>query len=255
MKGTTMREERFTTPEPVRLECFVTSGSVTITTEDGDESTVALDGPQQLLDSMRVELVGDRLIVSEQRNSILERLTRSDQSVELTAAVPHGSSVVVKTASSDAVLDGTFEDVDMQSASADLSVSGEVTGDLSMKSASGGLRLPRVGGNLDVRGVSGDVRAESVDRSVTVTTVSGDVRVEAMREGHAAVRSVSGDIVIGVEPGSAVDLDATSASGRLMSEVPLSDSPEHGDGPTVVIRAITASGDVRVVRAAPASLA
>jgi DUF4097 and DUF4098 domain-containing protein YvlB len=249
-----MREERFTTPEPVRLECSVTAGNVTVTTVDGTESTIELDGPQQLIDALRVELVGDRLIVSEQRNSILELLTRSDQSIDVTAAVPAGSSVALKTASSDAVLDGSFKDVDMQSASAELSVSGDIGGDVSVKSASGDVRLPRVRGGVDVRGVSGDLRVESVDRSVTVTTVSGDVRVEAMREGNASVRSVSGDIMLGVEPGSAVDLDATSASGRLTSEVPLSDSPEGGDGPTVVIRAITASGDVRVVRAAPAHL-
>lgn len=247
-----MREERFTTPEPVRLDCSVTAGTIRIATAGGAESTIRLDGPAQLIDAMRVDLIGDRLVVSEPRASFLDMLGRSDHSVELEATLPHGSAVSVRTASSDAALDGTFGDVEMQSASADLWVRGEVDGDVNVKSASGAVHLPRVRGGVDVSGVSGDLRATSVDGPVTVKSVSGDVQIDAQREGTITVRSVSGDVLLGIEPGSAVDVDATTASGRLVSEVPLSDSPGGGDGPTVVIRAITASGDVRVSRAAGA---
>ncbi len=84
---------------------------------------------------------------------------------------------------------------------------------------------------------------------MSVAVVSGDVRIDSLREGTVSVRSVSGDVVLGIAPGSAVDLDASTASGDLVSEVPLSDAPAEGSNPTVVIRGVTASGDVRVFRA------
>jgi len=250
-----MREERFATPHPIRVECSVTAGDITITTAEGGESGVTLDGPQELVDAMRVELVGDRLVISEPRSSILDLVTRGRDSLALVASVPHHSGVLVKTASSDAALDGTFGEIEMQSASADLRVTGEVDGDITVKSASGDVHLPRVHGHVDVRGVSGDLHAESVDGSVTVTLVSGDVRIDCLREGTVSVRSVSGDVELGIAPGSDVDLDASSASGDLVSELPLSDSPGAGSNPTVVIRGVTASGDFRVFRAVHAPLA
>lgn len=246
-----MREERFSTPQPIRLECTVTSGSITIATGEDAESTVALHGPPGVVDGMRVELVGNRVVVSEPRGSILDLLTRSRDSLKVAASVPHGSAVAIKTASSDAALDGRFGEIEMQCASADLRVTGEVDGNVSMKSASGDVQLPQVHGDVEVRGVSGDLRADSIDGSVAVALVSGDVRIDSLREGTVSVRSVSGDVVLGIAPGSAVDLDASSASGDLVSEIPLSAAPADGNDPTVVIHGVTASGDVRVFRAVP----
>lgn len=249
-----MRQERFTTPQPIRFECSVTAGDITIATAQDTESTVSLEGPADLVDAIRVELVGDRIVISEPKSSLLALVTRHNESLQVVASVPQGSAVMVKTASSDAALDGNFGEIEMQSASADLRVTGEVDGDVTVKSASGDVRLPQVRGHVEVRGVSGDLHADSIDGSVTVTLVSGDIRIDSLREGTVTIRNVSGDVALGIAPGSDVDLDVGTVSGELVSDVPLSDSPGAGGNPTVVIRGGTTSGDVRVFRALHAPL-
>ena len=55
--------------------------------------------------------------------------------------------------------------------------------------------------------------------------MSGDVRIDSTREGNVTVQSVSGDIEVGVEAGTNLDVDAGSVSGDLSSEVPLGSDP------------------------------
>ena len=62
--------------------------------------------------------------------------------------LPDRSAVMVKTASSDTALDGSFGAIEMQSASAELRVTGEVDGDVTVKSASGDVQLPDVRGHV-----------------------------------------------------------------------------------------------------------
>jgi hypothetical protein len=245
-----MVEQRFATPRPVRLEVRVALADVDVATIDGGESTVTLEGSQKLVDAMKVELVGDRLLVAPQRKGFTRVFGRFDGSLQVRARVPHHTRVQIVTASGDTTLDGTFAGLQTRSASGDIRVTGELDGKSSAQTVSGDVRLPRVSGELTVRTVSGDVAAESLDGSASVKSVSGDVHVDSLREGDVTVQSVSGHVELGIAPGTSVDVDAGSASGELSSEVPLSDTPVDYAGPTVVVRGSTVSGDFRVFRAA-----
>jgi DUF4097 and DUF4098 domain-containing protein YvlB len=146
---------------------------------------------------------------------------------------------------------GQIRSLETKSASGDLVVRGEIERDATVKTVSGDAFLDRVGGSLRFQTVSGDLIARSVEHSVDGKSVSGDVRLESTREGNVSVQSVSGDIEVGVAPGTNLDVDAGSVSGDLASEVPLGSDPGTavGEGPTLVVRGKTVSGDFRVYRA------
>jgi hypothetical protein len=243
-------EYEFTTPAPVRLEIRVPAGDVAVTTVEGENSTVALEGAEKLLESTRVELIGDRLVIEQRRRSVFSVFERREDSIRVRANVPSGSSVELATAAGDATLQGRLGALVLKSASGNLTATGQLEGDARVEMVSGDVRLPRIAGDLTGRTVSGDVEAEAVDGSVSVQSVSGDLRVGSVREGRVNVQSVSGDVALGIAPGTSVDVDAGSASGELSSEVPLSETPDGTPGPRVVIRGKTVSGDFHLFRAA-----
>jgi hypothetical protein len=246
----TMAEQRFATPQPVRLEIRVPAAEVDVATVDGTESTVTLEGSQKLVDAIKVELVGDRLLIGPQRKTLTGFFGRLDGSLQVRARVPHHTRVELVTAAGAATLDGTFAGLETKSASGALRVTGQLDGNASAKTVSGSVRLPRVAGDLSVQTVSGNVAAESVDGDVSVKSVSGDVHIDSLREGKVTVQSVSGYVKLGIAPGTSIDVDAGSASGKVSSEVALSDAPGDHPGPTLVVRGNTVSGDFRLFRAA-----
>lgn len=247
-----MREQHFTTPRPVQLEIKVAVADIDVETVDSDDSTVTVEGSKNLVDATTVELIGDRLVVAQRRKGLANLLGRFDGSLQVRARVPHRTRVEITNVAGNASLDGTFAALELKSTSGDVRVTGELDGNAIAKTVSGDVRLPRVVGDVSVRTVSGDLVAESVDGSVSMKTVSGGVRVDSLRRGQVSVQSVSGDVELGIAPGTNVDVDAGSASGTLSSEIPLSDHADGDSGPTVVVRGNTVSGDVRVFRAAGA---
>jgi len=252
-----MAEHRFHTPEPVDLEIQIPVGDIRVETVDGDESTVSVTGSEKLVEQTLVSLVGNKLTIGHKGKkpfgitiSIGDFSFGSGSSMRVRARVPHGSTPVLSTAAADMKVRGRVQSLEVKSASGDLVVNGEIERDAEIKSVSGDVRLERVGGDLRVQTVSGDVNVQSVSGSVASKTVSGDLRVESVREGHVTAQSVSGDIELGVAAGTKLDVDAGSVSGDLASEVPLGSDPDAagGDGPALVVRGKTVSGDFRVFR-------
>jgi hypothetical protein len=248
-----MTQREFSTPGAIRVEIRVASGDFRVSTIDGEQSTVLLEGSQKVLDATRVELLGDRLVIEQRRKSMLTFFGSWEDSLGVTVRVPHGSSLEVTTASGDTVAEGSFAGLELTSASGDVRATGEIQGKASVKTTSGDARLSQVSGQLLVRTVSGDVEAESVGGPVSVRSVSGNMRAGLLQEGRVDVQSVSGDVALGIAPGTDVDVDVGTASGELTSEVPLSAERTAGGGPTVVIRGKTVSGDFRIFRAAAAA--
>lgn len=252
-----MPQQQFNVSEPVLVEVRIASGDVVVSTAETDEARVILSGPDAVIAATTVALHNSTLTIKQNKEKGLLALLGGgdlrgfiEGSLDVEVLVPHGSSFAMTSASADASLNGEFIEVSAKTASGDLRIRGEVFGDVNVKNASGDLTIDHVGGNISLQTVSGDLRVDAVDGSVNVTSVSGDVEVLSLYDGNVRVQTVSGDIDLGIAQGSAVDVDASSASGDMRSDVALSSTPGEDEGAelTVVIRARTVSGDLHIMR-------
>jgi len=251
-----MAEHRFHTPGPLVLQVGIPVGDATVETVDGDESVVIVDGDDRLVEQTEVALDGDRLVVSFRGRKpfgitiAFGDFSLGNRRLRVRVSVPHGSTMNFATAAADLKVDGRLGALEAKTASGDVRVRGEIEREATLKTVSGDVHLDRVGGDVKAQTVSGDVSVGWAGGSVETKSVSGDVRFESVRQGNASFTSVSGDVEIGIAAGSFLDVDAGSVSGDLSSEVPLANTPAgSGDGPTVVLRGKTVSGDVKVFRA------
>jgi DUF4097 and DUF4098 domain-containing protein YvlB len=286
-------EKTFPTRGTVRLFVENEVGLVAITAHDGEGTRVvleadspgAVDSVERAIVECRTSRGHDHVIVKIPRLHGMKFVRRNGVSVRV--ELPSGSDVTAATASAPIELNGpmgladvktasgdvTADDVDglhAKTASGDIEVGG-VAGDLRMHSASGDLRCVRVDGRasvttasgdieigsaadrIDVRGNSGDVRLGDVSGDLSVVAVSGDVTVLSLARGRAHVRSVSGEVDVGIARGVALSVDAETMSGTVHSDIPLNDAPEGPGGePTVELTVRSVSGNILVKRGADA---
>jgi DUF4097 and DUF4098 domain-containing protein YvlB len=204
--------------------------------------------------------------------------------VLIAVTCPEGASVETKSGSADVEGHGRFGSVEVETGSGDVEF-GEIAGEANVNAASGDVQLASVGGDARVNTASGDVQIRSIEgdakinsasgdvilrevrgelsvnsasgdvlvreaaSSVGVNTASGDQEIGSVSTGKVTLKSASGDLKIGIKEGSTLWVDARSRSGEVRSELPVSDLPPDGNGPTVELRANTMSGDITVARA------
>jgi hypothetical protein len=269
-----VRQERFHTPGQLTVAVRLPGGSVEIETVDGEDTEVELepvnDAGREAVESAtiahRQRGEGAEVVVEieERRRILIGRIPRA----RLRLRCPHGARLELVTVSADVDARGRFRSTELKTVSGDLRL-GAVEGDARLKSVSGDLTIETVGGRLtaqtvsgdlevaevagpaETRTVSGDVRIEGAHAGVAAQTVSGDQEFRAVSEGTVRLKSVSGDLLVGIARGSRVWVDASTVSGSTRSELDLGDAPPGDDdeGPVVEVRARAMSGDIRIVRA------
>jgi hypothetical protein len=102
-----------------------------------------------------------------------------------------------------------------------------VTGDTTLVGLSGPVRADTVSGNLEAQAVTGDLRFNSVSGDLTVVEGSGSA---------VKADSVSGSMIVDLDPGGPTDVRLTSVSGEIAIRLP---APADAD-----VEANTASGTI-----------
>jgi DUF4097 and DUF4098 domain-containing protein YvlB len=252
--------------DPIDASVDLASGRVTLNAGPVSDTTVNVApsrfsrNAEKLIDEVRVAFDHGRLEVAGPRRT---GLFRGHGAFDVTITLPEGSRCVVRTASADLTSNGELAALDAHTASGDITVS-RVTGHLQAETSSGDVRLDETGtaeirtasgdvrlnsarDDVSVRTASGDVTITSADRDVAGVTASGDFRVSSVARGSTEVSTASGDVVVGVNPGVGVYLDLSSATGSAFSQL---EETGPSDDITLGVRCRTASGDIRIVRAA-----
>ena len=237
------------------------AGPVSATTVDVAPSRFSRNA-EKLIDEVRVSFDHGRLEVAGPRRT---GLFRGHAAFDVTITLPEGSRCMARTASADIACSGELGALDAHTASGDITVarvtghlqaetsSGDVrldeTGTAEIRTASGDVRLTWARDDVSVRTASGDVTIASAASDVAGTTASGDFRLASVVRGSTELSTASGDVVVGVNPGVGVYLDLSSATGSAYSQL---EETGPSDDITLGVRCRTASGDIRIIRAAAA---
>ena len=288
MKGEPDMEKTFETAGAVRLHVENEVGPVSITTREAATTVVSLEADtpaaEELVERATVECrsSGGRHVVTVKVPSM--RLLRR-AGVTVCVEVPEGSDVKVLAGSGGIEITGPVKTADLATSSGDIctddvaadavakSASGDITvgavgGDLRASTASGDLRCSSVAGSVvfmttsgdievgaaadkvEVKATSGNVRLGELAHGARIANVSGDVRVLALGEGSLHVRSVSGDVSVGIAEGVDLHVDVETLSGSVYSDIPLNDAPAPGRRDARVELSVrSVSGNVEIARA------
>ena len=245
------------TPDELRVRLRMTAGRCEIETAETDRTQVDVepldDSPasraaaEELVESLRDRRGGKELVI-EIPSSKLLRPFRGDAAMLVRIRAPHGMHLDARTVSAGIAAAGRLGDVDVHTVSGGREADA-VDGRATLKTTSGGMRIGTLTGPGTVNTVSGDIRIDAPEgESLTVRTVSGAVRVARAQRGRLDVRNVSGAIEVAVAPGATLWVDASSASGEVVSDLPVTDTAPAG-GADLELRAASASGRITLTRA------
>lgn len=249
----TGRVEQFTVGERFRIEATTTSGEITVRTGSAEEVVVRVDGPAA--EDYRISQHGDTISVVPERSSMLRRFSSTDVFLD----VPPGGSLSLISASGDLLVQAEVAELDATTASGDIKVatvtgpgrirsaSGDISvdavdGHLAVDTAAGDVRVGRVGSDLLVTSASGDIAVDYCAECVDARTASGDLTIRKVGGADVAVKTMSGDIRLGIPPRRTLDVDLQTLSGDVRNRLPQGDGspPEK----RIAIKVKTLSGDV-----------
>lgn len=250
------RDERFTVIDHVHIDVELAAGSVLVRTAAAGAVTVSVDAANA--DDFAIAFLGDTVVVHQGRRS---------RSARLVIEVPTGSDVSLKGASVDVSARGALGALRSRTASGDIDADDVVRLDVSVASGearvglvrtdatftttSGDVVVRSVGGRLAAALASGDLRVEHVLGDVDAGTASGDVTLGRCDGAAIAIRTLSGDIRLGLPSGIRVEPEISTLSGRVVlpQAAPAGSAATGSDRRPVRVRLRSVSGDIRIERA------
>ena len=247
------RNQRFEVAVKVRIEAATSSGDISARPGDTGEVLVGVKGPGA--DDYQITQHGDTIRVLPESTGLLHRFSIA----EVFLTTPPGASLQLTAASGDISVQAPVEDVEATAASGEIrvgSVSGAgrlrtasgdiqvdaVSGRLFVDSSSGDVRVGHVGSNIAVNSASGDISVDYAAGAVDVNTASGDLLVLHVDGDDVRVKTVSGDVRLGIPPRRTLDVEVQTLSGDVRNRLPKGDGSPAEKRVTLTVK--TLSGDI-----------
>lgn len=286
------RIHEFTVAGPIDATVHNPCGAVTLRAEHGTAVRVELHprGPagQELLERMRVHCAEGRLRIedpdgsghefgtgfgdlftnpgratggsswTDRLASVLRSATGGTRirsgGLDITVLVPAGSRAEIKDGVGEVRLHGDFARLEARTGAGGIVLDRGAELSTRVTTGAGDITVGPGGAEVSVNTGAGDVVLARSEGDVAVRTGAGDVLVRTAVSGRLSIRSGLGDVTVRVAEGTATHVDLATAFGERDVRLTPADGA-HAAERTLEITARSGKGDLRVLRADPASAA
>ncbi|MFI6503870.1 DUF4097 family beta strand repeat-containing protein [Nonomuraea typhae] len=254
----------FPTPEPIAATVSLVAADIRVGASQNADTTVEVGpaDPADAADVAAAERVKIRHTDGHLTVKNTSRLRHQRGRVEVTLDLPTGSALTATLHQGRLSCRGRLGEV-----RADVSRGGlelDHTGQAHLAADQGDITVTRCGGPADISTGRGQIRITETIDTAKISNGAGDVTVERAADGlrviaeHGAVVVGeithgladlvvgTGTIEVGIPYGTAVQLDAKTAIGRVRDD--LGENPEASEGGTVELRAHASHGDIHLHR-------
>jgi hypothetical protein len=121
----------------------------------------------------------------------------------------------------------------------------QINGSAVVKNIHGDSMIREVAGDLTVNAANGNITVERPHGSVTAKTANGSIRVGDAARGTLRLETATGELEVGIHPGSAAYLDVHTKSGAIQNLMESADQPAQGEE-TVHVYARNSFGNITI---------
>jgi DUF4097 and DUF4098 domain-containing protein YvlB len=177
-----------------------------------------------------------------------------------------GGNISVGQADSDVVLETTSGSIKLKAAKGSVAAKnsggdvflGDAGNDATIRTTSGSIVVSHIKGKLEAHNSGGEIKINDARETVLAQTTSGTLHVTfgAAPQGECRLEVAGGGINVGLPESAAMDVDARSSGGRVVTDLPVTTTVKgetrsgvlegklNGGGPALVLR--SSSGDIRL---------
>ena len=267
---------------PVELEVLTHSGDISV--KSGPAGSVVIHGKIHVGDRWftgnrqgDVSEIEKNPPIRQTGNSIrIDYLNYHDIAVDYEITAPPDTQVRTHSGSGDQRMEGLRSRLDLESGSGDMQLR-DISSEIRLHTGSGDVDAHAISGPFTAEAGSGDIRAEEngngdvrihtgsgsielrgVNGALQAESGSGDMRIDGTLKGNWELRTSSGDIDLQLPHEAAFDLDASTGSGNVVVDRPVTMTVQGdlrkaqryvkgkvgGGGPELTVH--TGSGDVEI---------
>jgi hypothetical protein len=225
------KRNSFDVTVPTRISVTNRSGDVIVGPSDDDVVTVLLSGDKKAIDGTTIDATPGA--VSVRANE--DHQGWFSKRVDVLITAPPGGVLRVRIGSGDVIVQLPMDAVDVNTGSGDIRIehplnelrakvaSGSVlidgvVSDAVVSSASGDIRLTDAD-TVVVNTASGSVEIGSVNVETSIRSASGDVKVHAFSGSNLDIKTMSGDVTVGLVEGLEVAATITTMSGDYRNRI------------------------------------
>lgn len=215
------------------IDISTMSGDVILKTTNDHRVRIVLSGSSETVDNARIDVTGDSILVRQGTDEPRRRFF--GRRMDIAVWMPPGGIARISSTAGDIRIRVPLTELDVQSGSGDVRVEDPV-GEVRVKVASGDVTVAhaerdaavstsngdiRIGHATDaaVSTASGTITLLEVQGSAQVKTASGDVRVRDFHGSDLEVKTMSGDVGVGLASGMVVDASIKTLSGTIRNKI------------------------------------